>query len=180
MARISPLVVIPPVAFAVLAGLFVSGLGRSDPDSLPSALAGRPAPALTVTPLGDLPMIADADLRQGEVKLVNFFASWCQPCRVEHPNLMGLQAEGLAIYGVNYKDEEAKALGFLAGLGNPYLAAGQDADGRQAIDWGVYGVPETFVVDGTGKIVLRFPGPITQRVLEETIRPAIEAARSGS
>jgi cytochrome c biogenesis protein CcmG/thiol:disulfide interchange protein DsbE len=178
MARISPLMILPPLVFAGIAALFVVGLGREDPDGLPSALAGRTAPALVVTPLGDLPVIADADLRQGDVKLVNFWASWCAPCRVEHPNLVALQAEGIAIYGVNYKDETPKALGFLESLGNPYRAAGQDADGRQAIEWGVYGVPETFVIDGSGKILLRFPGPITGRVLDETIRPAIAAARA--
>jgi cytochrome c biogenesis protein CcmG/thiol:disulfide interchange protein DsbE len=144
---------------------------------LPTALAGRPAPAVQVTPLGEGPLLQDADLRGEGVKLVNYWASWCAPCRVEHPNLTGLAAEGVTIYGVNYKDKPANALGFLAELGNPYAAMGADESGRMALDWGVYGVPETYVIDAKGNIVLRFAGPITERVLESTIRPAIEAAQ---
>ena len=113
MAKISPLMILPPAIFAALAGLFMSGLVREDPDQLPSARAGQSAPPLTVTALGDLPGFDDDTLRDGEVKLVNFWASWCAPCRVEHPNLDALAGEGLTIYGVNYKDEPANALGFL-------------------------------------------------------------------
>jgi cytochrome c biogenesis protein CcmG/thiol:disulfide interchange protein DsbE len=112
------------------------------------------------------------------VKLVNFWASWCAPCRVEHPKLEELAAEGLPIYGVNYKDEPDKALAFLAELGDPYAGIGADAGGRMGLDWGLYGVPETFVIDGDGTVVLRFAGPITQSVLDTTIRPAIEAAQA--
>jgi cytochrome c biogenesis protein CcmG/thiol:disulfide interchange protein DsbE len=130
-----------------------------------------------VTPLGDGPVLRDADLRGDGVKLVNYWASWCAPCRVEHPNLTRLAAEGVTIHGVNYKDKPANALGFLSELGNPYTAMGADESGRMALEWGVYGVPETYVIDGQGKIVLRFAGPITERVLENTIRPAIEAAQ---
>jgi cytochrome c biogenesis protein CcmG/thiol:disulfide interchange protein DsbE len=115
-------------------------------------------------------------LRAPGVKLVNFWASWCGPCRVEHPTLVQLGAEGVTIHGVNYKDEPQNALRFLAELGNSYAAIGADTTGRTGLLWGLYGVPETFVIDGEGRIVLRFAGPVTQRVLEETIRPAMRAA----
>lgn len=176
MARISPMMMIPPIAFAGLAALFFFGMTREDPDALPSALEGRQAPGVAVDQLGDGAPFTDADLRDGEVKLVNFWASWCAPCRAEHPNLETLSAEGLAIYGANYKDQPGAALKFLGDLGNPYAALGADSSGRMGIDWGLYGVPETFVIDGDGEIVLRFAGPITQRVLTERIRPALAKA----
>ncbi|MBE0452195.1 MAG: DsbE family thiol:disulfide interchange protein [Roseovarius sp.] len=167
----------PVLVFAAFAALALVGLKRENPNELPSALAGRTAPAVQVTPLGSGPVFGDDDLRAEGVKLVNYWASWCAPCRVEHPNLEQLAREGITIYGVNYKDKPGNALGFLAELGNPYAAMGADESGRMALDWGLYGVPETFVIDGQGNIVLRFAGPITERVLENTIRPAIEAAR---
>ena len=176
MARVSPLMLLPPAIFAGLAAMFVLGMSREDPDALPSALKGRQAPAVVVTQLGDLPLFSDADLRDGEVKLVNFWASWCAPCRAEHPNLERLKDEGITIYGVNYKDKPAAAMRFLNELGNPFAAIGADDSGRMGIDWGLYGVPETFVIDGEGKVVLRFAGPITERTLEGEIYPAIEAA----
>jgi len=177
MAKLSPLMLAPLVIFAGFAGLALVGLQRENPDELPSALAGKPAPAVQITPLGESMLFSDSDLRTGEVKLVNYWASWCAPCRVEHPNLAQLAADGVTIYGVNYKDKPDNALGFLKELGNPYAALGADAEGRMALNWGVYGVPETYVIDGKGNIVLRFAGPITQRVLDSTILPAIAAAR---
>ncbi|PIV77739.1 MAG: DsbE family thiol:disulfide interchange protein [Rhodobacteraceae bacterium CG17_big_fil_post_rev_8_21_14_2_50_63_15] len=177
MAKLSPLMLAPLVIFAGFAGLALVGLQRENPDELPSALAGKPAPAVQITPLGESMLFSDSDLRTGEVKLVNYWASWCAPCRVEHPNLAQLAADGVTIYGVNYKDKPDNALGFLKELGNPYTALGADAEGRMALNWGVYGVPETYVIDGKGNIVLRFAGPITQRVLDSTILPAIAAAR---
>lgn len=176
MARLSPLMVLPPAIFAAIAAMFVWGMNRDDPDALPSAFEGRAAPAVALAPLGDQPAFTDADLRDGRVKLVNFWASWCAPCRVEHPNLERLAAEGVTILGVNYKDKPDKALGFLAELGNPYARIGADESGRMGIDWGLYGVPETFVIDGSGKVVLRFPGPVTEQILETEIRPAMERA----
>ncbi|AMY69541.1 DsbE family thiol:disulfide interchange protein [Frigidibacter mobilis] len=178
MAKISPLLLLPPLLFAGLAGMFIWGMNREDPTQLPTALAGRSAPPVVLEPLMG-PVPTDATLRDGQVKLVNYWASWCAPCRVEHPNLAALAAEGVAIYGINYKDEPAKALAFLDELGNPYAALGADATGRMALDWGVYGVPETYVIDGEGTIILRFAGPVTQRVIEEQIRPALEKARAG-
>lgn len=176
MPRISPLLILPPVLFVALGLLFVGGLGRDNPDILPSALVGKPAPSLVLTPLGDMPLPEEDALRTGGVKLVNFWASWCAPCRAEHPNLEKMAADGITIYGVNYKDRSEAALAFLAELGNPFAAGGQDIPGRQGLEWGVYGVPETYVIDESGNIVLRFPGPITVRVMNDTILPAIKAA----
>ncbi|SPH17586.1 Thiol:disulfide interchange protein CycY [Defluviimonas aquaemixtae] len=170
------MMILPPLIFAGLAAVFVLGMQREDPDALPSALEGRQAPAVVVTQLGDLPVFADADLRDGTVKLVNFWASWCGPCRVEHPTLEKLADEGVTIYGVNYKDKPEAARRFLDELGNPFAAIGADESGRMGIDWGLYGVPETYVIDGDGNIVLRFPGPVTERVLASDIRPAMEKA----
>jgi len=178
MAKVSPLMILPPVLFAGLAALFFFGMQRENPDALPSALEGRPAPAVQVTQLGDKKPFKDSDLRSGDVKLVNYWASWCAPCRVEHPHLETLADQGVTIYGVNYKDKPDNALKFLTELGDPYTALGADANGRMALDWGLYGVPETYVIDGKGQIVLRFAGPITEKVLQSTILPAIEEARS--
>ena len=113
------MMIAPPVIFAGLAAMFWIGMARENPNELPTALAGKQAPAVQLVPLGDAPQFDDASLRDGAVKLVNFWASWCAPCRVEHPNLEKLAAEGVTIYGVNYKDQPDKALGFLAELGNP-------------------------------------------------------------
>ena len=176
--RIPILAILPPVIFAALAGLFFGGMYRDDPDALPSTLVGRPAPALELTPLGNEPPF-DVTALQGEgAKIVNYWASWCAPCRVEHAQLMQLSGEGLPVFGINYKDDAQKALGFLRELGDPYTAIGQDKLGRTAINWGVYGVPETFVIDGKGNVVLRFAGPVTPEILEKRIRPALEAAAS--
>jgi cytochrome c biogenesis protein CcmG, thiol:disulfide interchange protein DsbE len=167
---------LPPVLFGLMAGLFVMGMNREDPDALPSAVEGRQAPAVQLTALGDRVPFTDADLRAGRVTLVNFWASWCAPCRAEHPILAELAAEGIAIYGVNYKDPPDKAQAFLAELGDPFAATGADATGRMALDWGLYGVPETFVIAGDGTVVLRFAGPITRQELERKIRPALAEA----
>ena len=178
MAKIKPMMIAPPLIFAALAVMFYVGMNREDPNQLPTALAGREAPAVIVNGLEGKSGFTDADLRSGDVVLVNYWASWCAPCRVEHPNLEKLADEGLTIYGVNYKDKPENALNFLADLGDPYAAIGTDPQGRMALDWGVYGVPETYVIDGNGVIVARHAGPVTQRVIDETLRPAIEAARA--
>ncbi len=176
MAKISPLMVAPPALFAAFAVMAGIGMFREDPDALPSAREGQQAPAIVLTELSGKTPFTDEALRQGEVTLVNYWASWCAPCRVEHPHLETLADEGIPIYGVNYKDEPGKALAFLDELGDPYEGIGADANGRMALDWGLYGVPETYVIAGDGTVVLRFAGPITERVMEETIRPAIERA----
>lgn len=132
---------------------------------------------MALSSLGSAELFTSDALQAPGVKLVNYWASWCAPCRAEHPNLMALAEEGLQIYGINYKDDPAKAQAFLDELGDPYQAIGADASGRTGIDWGLYGVPETFVIDSDGVVVFRFPGPITQRALETQVRPAIEAAQ---
>ncbi len=173
---LSPLLLLPPLLFAGLALMFWLGMNRTDPDALKSTREGGPAPALNLTRLGEEPLFGDEDLRAGNVVLVNFWASWCTACRVEHPLLQKLADEGVLIYGIDYRDDPEKGLKYLADLGNPYARSGADPTGRTALEWGLYGVPETFVVAGDGTVVLRFAGPITERVLETTIRPAMEKA----
>ncbi|MFY0680281.1 MAG: DsbE family thiol:disulfide interchange protein [Thalassovita sp.] len=176
MAKVNPMMLAPPVIFAALAVTFYMGMARENPDELPSALAGKVAPAVEVEALGSLPEFKDLDLRDGGVKLVNFWASWCAPCRVEHPKLEALSQEGVQIYGVNYKDDPGNAVAFLDELGNPYAAIGADNTGRMALNWGVYGVPETYLIDGNGRILLRHAGPITERVLEGEFGQALAKA----
>ncbi|MGB3408681.1 MAG: DsbE family thiol:disulfide interchange protein [Jannaschia sp.] len=170
------LALVPVALFAALAGFFLSGLFRDNPDALPSALIDGMAPPLAVTELPGRAALPEGMLADGEVKLVNFWASWCVPCRVEHPQLEALSND-LPVYGINYKDQIADADAFLEELGDPFAAIGVDATGRTGINWGLYGVPETFVIAGDGTVALRFAGPITKSVIEDTIRPAIEAAR---
>jgi cytochrome c biogenesis protein CcmG/thiol:disulfide interchange protein DsbE len=169
--------ILPPVIFAGLAAMFYLGMQRDDPNALPSVQVGREAPPIVLTQLGEGAPFDDAALRAPGVKIVNYWASWCAPCRVEHPHLMALAAEAIPIYGINYKDDPEKAMAFLEELGNPYAALGADATGRTAIDWGVYGVPETYVIDGEGKVLYRLAGPVTSMTLEGGLREAIEAAQ---
>ena len=167
---------VPLVLVLGLGALFWSNMDK-DPAELPSALVGKPAPAFDLPPLpGHGDGLSDKLLRTGKPTLVNVFASWCVPCRIEHPVLMRLKDDGRTIYGINYKDQPAKAEALLTELGDPYTKVGVDRDGRVAIDFGVYGVPETFVIDGAGKILLRFPGPLTPEILRDRILPALDAA----
>lgn len=173
-SKISPWVAAPPLIFATLAALFAFGLNREGANDLPSTMIGRDVPLLTTTQLGDLPELTVADLKTDGLKLVNFWASWCGPCRVEHPTLEAMAEEGIVIHGVNYKDQSKNALSFLNSLGNPYTKVGKD-EGRTGVDWGATGVPETFIIDSDGKVLYRHAGPITKRILEETIRPVLNA-----
>jgi len=177
MAKGRWLIFIPPAIFGVLLGLFYAGMFRANPDGLPSTMVGRAAPAVKVTQLGDAPLTTPDHMTAPGVKLVNFWASWCAPCRAEHPFLMEIAAEGIPVHGINYKDPAPNALAFLAELGNPYATMGADATGRMAIEWGVYGVPETYLIDGDGKVLLRHAGPISRQEFDRTIRPALDAAR---
>jgi cytochrome c biogenesis protein CcmG/thiol:disulfide interchange protein DsbE len=172
------LFIVPALLFVGVAVFLALGLTR-DPGTLPSALIDRPAPDFALPPLEgwDRPALSRADLG-GEPVLVNVFASWCVPCRVEHPVLMRLaQQHGITIHGINQKDAPAQARAFLAELGDPYTRIGADRDGRVSIDWGVYGVPETFVVDGEGRIRYRHVGPLQGRDVEATILPLLERLR---
>lgn len=173
MAKIRVMAVLPPVIFAGLAALFFVGMDREGQGELPSARVGQEVPPLTATPLGSLPTFDVASLADGQVKMVNFWASWCAPCRAEHPTLTELAQKGVPVYGINYGDTDPKALEFLAELGNPYTAVVADPQRRTGIDWGLYGVPETYLVDGEGKIVHRIAGPLTQRVLADRLAPEL-------
>jgi cytochrome c biogenesis protein CcmG, thiol:disulfide interchange protein DsbE len=162
MTRRSLLVALPLLAFAGLAGLFVWGLQRDNPKELNSALLGKPAPAFALPGLDGKPGLATADLATGKPVLVNFFASWCAPCIVEHPYLIKLTRDhNLTVYAIAYKDDPKATQALLTRLGNPFSRIGVDRDGKAAIDWGIAGVPETFVVDSRGRIVHRQWGPVT-------------------
>jgi len=185
-ARGRPRALIWPLAiFMVLAALFAFALRAGDPSKLPSALIGKMAPPTELKPLEGLidgagrPVggFTSLDLAQGEVSVVNFWASWCIPCVEEHPVLVRLKEKtGVRVFGINYKDQPAAARRFLGRYGNPFVAVGADGNGRTAIEWGVYGMPETFIVDGKGRIAYRHVGPITAEALEAKIVPAIRAA----
>ncbi len=170
---------LPVMLFAVVAGYFAWGLTDPDrdPNKVPSAMVGQPIPEMDLPPVEglDLPGLSSADLKDGRATLVNFFASWCVPCRAEHPLLMALAEEGeLRLVGVNYSDAPAAAVAFLDELGNPYELVGFDPRARTGIDFGVSGVPETFVVDAEGMIRYQEIGPLTDKILEERLRPIIE------
>jgi cytochrome c biogenesis protein CcmG/thiol:disulfide interchange protein DsbE len=170
---------LPLAAFAVLAALLFVRLYAGDPARLPSALIGEGAPPLTLPGLDGGAGLKSADLRQGHVSLVNVFATWCAPCHLEHPALMALaadpalKAKGVAIYGMAQKDSSEDVRAFLGAKGDPYARVGLDKDGRAGIDWGVYGVPETFIVRGDGVIAYKVVGPITPETLESEVKPQI-------
>ena len=174
---------LPFLIFAGLAGLFWYALQTGDPSRLPSALIGRPVPDFTLPPLEGLkaddgtamPSFDAADLATGQATIVNVFASWCVPCLEEHPMLMALaENKDVRLYGINYKDAPASARRFLGRYGNPYSRAGADASGRTAIDFGVYGVPETYVISGDGKIAYRHVGPLTTEAITTKILPLLQ------
>ena len=172
---------LPLAIFAVLAGLFWYALRSGDPSLLPSPLIGKPVPEFSLPPLEGLlngsdqvPGFAASDLAKGEPTLVNVFASWCLECQHEHPLLLALgQTPGIRLYGIDYKDDPEAGRGFLGRYGNPYARVGADRSGRVAIDFGVYGVPETYVVTGDGKIAYRHVGPLTGDVVKEKILPLL-------
>jgi cytochrome c biogenesis protein CcmG/thiol:disulfide interchange protein DsbE len=178
---------IPLVLFLALAVLFYARLGDDDPSRIPSAMIGRPVPDVSLPPLAGLerdgkalPGIAAGDF-QGTVTLVNVWSSWCLPCRDEAPLLMQLaENPRVRIVGINYKDQPDNARRFLGRYGNPFVAAGTDESGRAAIEWGVYGVPETFLVGRDGKIAFKLVGGINPDNLERTLKPEIEKALAKS
>lgn len=172
LAALLPLAVVLGVGAALYAGLFLN------PREIPSALIGKPVPQFDLPPVqGRTLGLATQDLK-GEVSLVNVFASWCTACRYEHPLFMRLQAEGtVPIHGINYKDRPQDAAKWLDELGDPYARTGADRDGRVSIDWGVYGVPETYVVDRNGRIAFKKIGPVDAQTLERETLPLIEELR---
>jgi cytochrome c biogenesis protein CcmG/thiol:disulfide interchange protein DsbE len=177
------LAILPLVVFAGLAAIFLIQL-RSGEDSsfVPSVLIGREAPTTNLPPLAGsgLPGLASADFK-GHITLVNVWASWCAPCREEQPLLMTLKDDKrFRLAGLNYKDKPENALRFLGEMGNPFAAIGVDENGRTAIDWGVYGVPETYLVGKDGRILYKHVGPFTEQSIARELMPEIEKAVSGS
>lgn len=172
--------VIAIASFAAIGVLLVMGL-QGDPRLIPSPLIGKPVPEFRLPPVkGRTLGLSSADLN-GEVSLVNVFASWCVACRDEHPLFMELARRNVVpIHGLNYKDAPGDAAQWLDTLGDPYTRTGADRDGRVAIDWGVYGVPETFVIGRDGRIAYKHIGPIDARALNEKILPLIERLRTGA
>jgi cytochrome c biogenesis protein CcmG/thiol:disulfide interchange protein DsbE len=180
------IVLIPLVAFLALAALFMFRLGAGDPSRIPSALIGHVAPQTNLPPLAGLERDGapvpglDSAAFKGEVTVLNVWASWCVPCRDEAPLLLTLAADHrIRVAGINYKDQADNARRFLGRYGNPFVANGVDANGRAAIEWGVYGVPETFVVGRDGHIAYKLIGPITPDNLTAALKPAIEQALKG-
>ena len=162
----------PVVVFGLMAVAFLFGLGI-DPNVLPSALINKEVPEFSLPPLpGHGEGFSTADLK-GQVSLVNTFASWCGPCRIEHPVLNALAAKKrVPIYGIDYKDTAEAGLAWINELGNPYTKIGRDS-GQVGIEWGVYGVPETFLIDKTGRIRYKHVGPLTQDVIDHTLLPLV-------
>jgi len=171
------LFLLPLLLFLVLAAYFGVGLTK-DPGVLPSAMIDRSVPQFELSPLhSDQPGFAKSDL-MGKVSLVNFFGSWCVPCRAEHPLLMRIAEQNLVpIYGINYKNKKEEALAWLNELGNPYTRIGRDMTGRVGIDFGVYGLPETYIIGKQGRIRYRYVGPLYPEAMEKEILPRIEALR---
>lgn len=177
--------VLPVALFGAVAGVFFIALFWGNPGQLPSTLIGKPVPNFTAPPVtgvtnragAKIPGFSNLDLAKGELTLVNVWATWCASCRVEHPVLMTLKKRlGVRVYGIDYKDDDTSARRYLNVHGNPFEKLGKDDRGRIAIELGVYGVPETFLVDHEGKVLLRHPGPVTEEIIQTLIKPAIVAA----
>ena len=176
MAKIPVLAILPPVAFAAVAGLFFGGMFWGDGEDLPSAFLGKQAPALPTQTLGGEPLLTAEDLRSGEVTIVNFWASWCPPCRAEHPTLKELDEAGYRVAGVNFRDTLDPAMEYLDDEGNPFFKSAFDPTGRGSIDWGVSAPPETFIIDGEGTVLFRFAGPLVGSDYEQRFLPELEKA----
>lgn len=176
---------VPVGVFLAVAGLFAVALQTGDPSKLPSTLIGKPVPKSDFPAIEGLtangapvPGFSSADLAKGKVTVVNFWASWCTSCVEEHPLLADIaKVSGAEIYGVAQKDDPAASRRFLGRYGNPFSAAGTDRTGRTSIDWGVYGMPETFIVNGKGEIAYKHVGPISQETMVSKVLPAIAAAK---
>ena len=177
MAKIKPLMIAPPLIFAAFVGMALFGMLRDDPNGLPSTFIGKPAPGITPVALGDYPAITAGDLSDGDVSVVNFWASWCPPCRAEHPRLLAMRDAGIKVLGVNFKDKGTDALKYLSEEQNPFRALAYDPKGRTSIDWGVTAPPETFIVSGDGIVLFRFVGPLVGSAYEQLFLPALEAAQ---
>ncbi|MEQ1651565.1 MAG: DsbE family thiol:disulfide interchange protein [Hyphomicrobium sp.] len=177
---------LPVLVFAGIVAFFGVALVTGDPSKIPSTLIGKAVPPTAFPAIEELaadgksvPGFVSADLAKGKTTIVNFWASWCAQCVEEHPLLDKLAAEsGADLFGVNYKDSSVAARRYLGRYGNPYASVGTDANGRNAIDWGVYGMPETFVINGRGEIVYKHVGPLSPEAIETKVMPAIAKAKS--
>lgn len=178
--RFSLLAAFPAVVAIMLGTAFYWGLYNTN-DVLPSTLIGRPVPEFVLPPIqGRQDGLTTGNLK-GRVSLVNVWASWCVPCRAENPLMVELEKSGtVPIFGINYKDRADQALAFLRELGDPFTRIGADVSGRVAIDWGVYGVPETYVIDADGRIAFKHVGPFTRQILENEILPVVARLQAAS
>jgi len=174
----------PVIIFTAIVGIFALALKTGDPTKLPSTMIGKPVPARDYPAIEGfvenekpVPGFTQKDLVTGRVILVNFWASWCVACVSEQPNLIALRKRGVPIYGVDYKDQAGAARRFLGRLGNPFKRVGTDQSGRSAIEWGVYGMPESFIINGKGRIIYKHIGPISRSDIEKKIMPIINKAR---
>lgn len=174
------LFLLPVLIFLVVGGYFFWGLTPDrDPKNIPTVMIDKPTPTfdLAAVPGLEVPGLATGDLGRGQVVMVNFFASWCVPCRAEHAYLTDLAAEtGVPLYGINHRDKPEDAVAWLAELGNPYTRIGADP-GRAAVEWGVTGVPETFIVDGDGRIRYHHRGPLVPEIIEQQVKPLLAELR---
>lgn len=173
------LMFLPPVIFLALGATFYLGMQRQDPNALPSVYIDKQAPALNAAELPGFKLLTDADLRRGDVVLVNFWASWCPPCRAENPTLLALRAEGIRVVGVNMMDDPDKAAAFLTEDGNPFDAIAFDPKGKTRLDWGVTAPPETFILRGDGSVSYKFIGPLVGDDYQQRFRPELEKALRG-
>jgi cytochrome c biogenesis protein CcmG/thiol:disulfide interchange protein DsbE len=178
------LMILPLILFLGVAGIWLWQLQNNqmamqqgvDTTALRSVQEGNPAPDLTLDPLADKTLLTRDMLEGNGLVAVNFFASWCPPCRVEHPVLTALAEAGLPLYGVNYNDRIDQALSFLTELGDPYDAIGRDDRAGNGLNWGIVAMPETFFIDGNGTVILHFRGPVTRRSIENQIAPRLAEA----
>ncbi|AXI47248.1 DsbE family thiol:disulfide interchange protein [Sulfitobacter sp. SK012] len=177
MPKLNPLMIAPPLIFAGFVALAAVGMYRDDPDALPSTLIGQQSPGVPEKSLPGFDPATPEMLASGQVTIVNFWASWCPPCRAEHPKLLEMQARGIPVVGINFKDAEGTATKYLTDDGNPFIGVGFDPRGRTAIDWGVTAPPETFILSGDGTVLFRYAGPLIGSDYEQRFVPALRAAR---
>ena len=174
--RFPPLIILPPLIFLGLAFLFILGVKRENPNNLPSVFINKLAPPITETPLKSFTSVSLDEIKSPSIKLVNFWASWCPPCRAEHPKLLELSEQGVQIIGINFNDNEDNASLYLKESGNPFTSIAFDPSGKTAIDWGVTAPPETFIINSKGVVIFRFTGPLVGTDYENRFAPVLKDA----